>query len=193
MCEYLIENTWHGDAIKSHDPVKLTLSASADNKYIVVKVDAPFFNDPGIPNAPAGEPCPQLWDYEVVEIFFLGEDTKYLEVELCPHGQHLVLMLKGIKNIIKDELELQYTVEKSEKRWTGEAKIPVEYLPPNVTLLNAYAIHGSGESRQYEALYPANKEFDQPNFHRLQFFKPFEVNSLFPNLVANYVQSPHWA
>jgi hypothetical protein len=29
--------------------------------------------------------------------------------------------------------------------------------------MNAYAIHGSGEARQYEALYPATKEFDQAN------------------------------
>jgi hypothetical protein len=35
-----------------------------DGKYLLVKVDAPFFNDPGIPDAPAGQPCPQLWDYE---------------------------------------------------------------------------------------------------------------------------------
>lgn len=54
-------------------------------------------------------------------------------------------------------------VQKTGETWTGEAKIPVEYLPPNVTLMNAYAVHGSGVSRQYEALYPATKEFDQPD------------------------------
>lgn len=70
--EYLIKKTWNGDDIKSHDPVKLTLSASEDGKYLVVQVDAPFFNDPGIPNAPAGKPCPQLWDYEGLHISFLG-------------------------------------------------------------------------------------------------------------------------
>jgi hypothetical protein len=60
-------------------------------------------------------------------------------------------------------LELQFIAKKTGERWSGEVKIPVEYLPPNVTLMNAFAIHGSGEGRQYEALYPATKEFDQPN------------------------------
>lgn len=191
--EYLIKSTWNGDAIKSHDPVKLTLSASEDHKYLVVGVDAPLFNDPGIPNVPAGKPCAQLWDYEVVEIFLLGEDMKYLEVELCPHGQHLVLMLKGTRNMFKDQLELQFVSQKSGRKWSGEAKIPVEYLPPNVMLMNAYAIHGSGEARKYEALFPATKDFDHPDFHRLQFFKPFDMKSLFPNLLADDSLSPYWS
>ena len=69
--EYLIKNTWDGDDIKSHDPVKLILSANVDGKYLVVKVDAPFFNDPGMPSAPAGKPCAQLWDYEGLGTFAL--------------------------------------------------------------------------------------------------------------------------
>lgn len=64
---------------------------------------------------------------------------------------------------IQDQLELQFIAKRTGENWSGEAKIPVEYLPPNVTLMNAYAIHGSGEARQYEALYPATKEFDQAN------------------------------
>lgn len=109
-----------------------------------VKVDVrgPFFNDPGCPQSPPGEPCDELWEYEgnnshrgywndynginmvllipshtwykfttlttiyvfawfivilliwkenkylffilVAEIFFLGKNDRYLEVEFCP-------------------------------------------------------------------------------------------------------------
>lgn len=58
---------------------------------------------------------------------------------------------------------MQFAAKIKEENWSGVANIPVEYLPPNVTLMNAYAIHGSGAARQYEALYPATKEFDEPN------------------------------
>lgn len=42
--------------------------------------------------------------------------------------------------------------------WMGEALIPWTYFPPNVNQMNSYAIHGSGEKRTYEALYPVPKE-----------------------------------
>ena len=38
--------------------------------------------------------------------------------------------------------------------WSGEAVIPSGYFPKEVTKMNAYAIHGSGENRTYESLYP---------------------------------------
>ena len=49
-------------------------------------------------------------------------------------------------------------------KWIGEAIIPAEYFPPNVTKMNAFAIHNGKEldSRVYEALYPAPK--DDPNY-----------------------------
>lgn len=60
-----IETTWDGDVITTHDPVQLTLSACPDGKHVIVKVNAPLFNDPQPPNTvPAGKPCPRLWDYE---------------------------------------------------------------------------------------------------------------------------------
>lgn len=43
-------------------------------------------------------------------------------------------------------------------RWTGEALVPWSYFPPNINKMNSYAIHGSGEKRTYEALYPIPKE-----------------------------------
>ena len=49
----------------------------------------------------------QLWDYEVVELFFLNSKTgRYLELEFGPHGHYLVLLLAGQGNCIKHGLEL---------------------------------------------------------------------------------------
>ena len=51
-----------------------------------------------------------------------------------------------------------FTATINGKTWMGEATIPWGYFPPNVNKMNSYAIHGSGEKRTYEALYPIPKE-----------------------------------
>ncbi|XP_068719955.1 UPF0462 protein C4orf33 homolog isoform X1 [Montipora capricornis] len=191
--EFSITTTWDGHPL-GHNPVEFTVSAM-NNDFVKVGVRGPFFNDPGAPVLPPGSPCPELWEYEVAEIFFLGADDKYLEVELCPHGQHLVLLLNGTRNIIKDKLALEYTAaitDEPNKTWQGTAIIPVDYFPPEVGKINAYAIHGSGEYRQYEALYPATTKFHTPDFHRLQFFKDFAFKALFP-ATWKQPQSSFWA
>lgn len=46
----------------------------------------------------------------VVEMFFLNKNDEYLEVELGPWGQHLLLLLQGERNAIKHSLPLDYIV-----------------------------------------------------------------------------------
>ena len=85
---------------------------------IVFKIDAPFYNDPAPIVEEERNPENQsrdskslmgLWDYEVVEGFFLSSKTQqYLEVEFGPHGHHLVLFLEGRKNIIKECIPIDY-------------------------------------------------------------------------------------
>ncbi|XP_065185687.1 UPF0462 protein C4orf33 homolog isoform X2 [Sycon ciliatum] len=178
---FSIATQWDGTPLPAKDHVKLSVcSQSAAPHSIVLKVEAPFYDDPA-PPAPSGSACDQLWDYEVVEAFFLGPEEKYLEVELCPLGQHLILTLEGVRCIKKHMLPLEFTanVDKSGGRWTGEALIPLEYFPPSVTHFNAYAIHGTGDDRVYSSLYPAAAgQFEQPDFHRLQFFKEVDFSAV---------------
>ena len=85
-----------------------------------MNVDAPFYDDPmpcRMKNNKRGNTLSHngafmgLWDYEVVEAFFLCNETQqYLEVEVGPHGHHLVLLLDGRKNIIKESLPLKWDV-----------------------------------------------------------------------------------
>ena len=137
-----------------------------------------FWNDPARPEKPAG-PLFRLWDYEVVELFLLNDAGLYLEVELGPWGHHLVLLLDNGKDL-RHSLPLDYSVQRGEGgTWTGRAVIPTAYLPPNISKLNAYAIHGSGDERKYEALYPAEKGVHKaPNFHRLEDFKPIDFRKI---------------
>ena len=84
----------------------------------IFKIDAPFYNDPAPSVEEERNPENQsrdskslmgLWDYEVVEGFFLSsQNQQYLEVEFGPHGHHLVLFLHGRKNIIKECIPINY-------------------------------------------------------------------------------------
>ncbi|KAJ8316698.1 hypothetical protein KUTeg_005750 [Tegillarca granosa] len=135
-------------------------------------------------------------DYEertstlIAEAFFLNDSGSYLEVELCPHGQHLVLMLHGVRNMIKDKLDIEYKASlDNEGFWTGEAVIPGELFPPKVSKFNAYTIHGSGDTRVYQALYPVPEgKFKTPDFHRLEYFQTIDFKSL---LASNW--SPEYS
>jgi len=177
--DFSIDTTWNSGPL-NHDPVKLTLNGQSDGS-LEVEIEAPFFNDPANPGGKPGLPFFGLWEYEVVEAFFLNDDNQYLEVEVCPWGQHIVLMLAGQRNTIRHSLPLQVTTERKESTWTGTAIIPAEYLPKAVTKFNAYAIHGSGENRIYEALYPAPSTAANPDFHALEYFQPINLSDELPS------------
>ncbi|XP_059821220.1 UPF0462 protein C4orf33 homolog isoform X3 [Hypanus sabinus] len=178
--EFTITKTWDSSPV-SHKGIALSLKP--DDEGILMVVDAPFFNDPPSPAGPRGKSYDHLWDYEVVEAFFLNSCKElYLEVELCPHGQHLVLLLAGKRKAWKKELDLKYDSTIHDQNWEGKALIPWSYFPDGVNKFNAYAIHGSGDKRVYEALYPIPKEQvnegQQPNFHRLEYFEDFSLSSV---------------
>ncbi|XP_015200370.1 UPF0462 protein C4orf33 homolog isoform X2 [Lepisosteus oculatus] len=178
--DFLIEHTWDSTPV-NHSPVKLTFSPGDGG--LLMEVCAPFFNDPPSPPGPPNQTFPGLWDYEVVEAFFLNSATeKYLEVEVCPHGQHLVLLLSGRGNAWKQGLDLAYEASICGKKWKGTALLPWSYFPPGVDKMNSYAIHGSGNGRIYEALYPVPRdeltENQGPNFHLLEYFQDFSLKAI---------------
>ena len=84
--EYEIASTWNGGVL--HDLTKrarISLRADESGSCLLLEVNAFFYNDPAPPSVQAGQPCPALWEYEVVEAFFLGSSEQYLEIELCPY------------------------------------------------------------------------------------------------------------
>ncbi|XP_073428194.1 UPF0462 protein C4orf33 homolog isoform X5 [Dendrobates tinctorius] len=191
MMEFTIEHEWNSAHVP-HEPVKFCLQPAPEG--LQLQVSAPFFNDPPAPQGPAGEPFNALWDYEVVESFFLNsKTTQYLEVELCPHGQHLVLLLSGVGNAFKRELPLEFAADTTSDwgKWRGTTLIPWSYFPPGVNMMNSYAIHGAGIGRVYESLYPIPPqeiaEGQGPNFHRLEYFNEFPLKWL----MGEEWQQPH--
>ncbi|XP_076064328.1 uncharacterized protein LOC143038676 [Oratosquilla oratoria] len=175
---YHIEKTWNGGEI-DHPPIKFTLQGHGQNELLFL-VEAPFFNDPPNPGGKPGQPFLGLWNYEVVEIFFLNDDNQYVEIELSPHGQHIVLLFKAQSETIRHSLPLKVKTTIHGDKWTGSARIPISYLPPKVTKFNAYGIHGSDPNRVYEALYTALATDPAPNFHALQYFSDIDLSQLIP-------------
>ncbi|XP_023668313.1 UPF0462 protein C4orf33 homolog isoform X2 [Paramormyrops kingsleyae] len=177
---FTIDQTWDSLPV-NHDPVNIKFSPG--DCGLLMEVSAPFFNDPASPPGGAGQPFPGLWDYEVVESFFLNSNTeKYLEVELCPHGQHLILLLSGRGHAFQQGLPLSFHASINGNRWVGQALLPWRYFPPGVNKMNSYAIHGSGEARTYESLYPIPRDEieagQKPNFHRLEYFQDFRLQEI---------------
>lgn len=64
------------------------------------------------------------------------------------------MFFNGYRKVIRHNLFINYTAEKKKDSWQGTAIIPNDYLPPNVTRMNSFAIHGSGKARTFESLYP---------------------------------------
>lgn len=165
----IVAQTWDAQPIDESEQVVVTLFRRSED--LLVEVDAPYHGDPRPVTGPGR--LDRLWEYEAVELFLVGDDEHYLEVEVGPHGHYLVLELWGRRHVGRRALLAQYEAVLSESRWRGTARLPVSYLPPNVVRGNAYAMHGVGPNRRYLAASPVPG--DKPDFHALEHFGKIEV------------------
>jgi hypothetical protein len=146
---------------------------------LLIEVDAPYFGDPAPPALPG--PTDRLYEFEVVEIFFAArsEPSRYLEVELSPHGHHFVLAFEGVRNAVAKAIQIPYAarLDPARRRWSGAAFVPAAWLPQDELLANAFAVHRLGSERAFRQAYPFPDEPPgaAPNFHR-----PHAYPRLFP-------------
>ncbi len=167
-----IAKTWDGRPCEPHERATVRITRIAGAGDLLVSLSAPFHDDPRPPD-PAGR-CPGLWEYEVVELFLLGADDRYLEVEIGPHGHHLALELAGARNVVRDEIELAPRIERDTSHWRADVEIVGALLPDDLCRANAFAIHGQGEGRRYLAAHPTGGS--APDFHRLSAFAPLRFS-----------------
>lgn len=168
--ELRIRQTWDGDDCLPEEQVKVTLQKNESE--LIIRVHAPFHGDQAPPSPPG--PTDFLWEYEVVEVFILGSEERYTEIELGPHGHYLVLQLAGRRNPIRRCLPIQYEASIQGLEWTAIARVPLELLPHDADQINATAIHGEGHQRRFLAWSPMPGS--EPDFHRLDLFQPFQWN-----------------
>ena len=161
--------TWDGRPAAPADRAQLELIADAG--ALRVRVDAPLGEDPQ-PPAPPG-PTDGLWEHEVVELFVVGPDDRYTEIELGPWGHHLVLQLDGPRNPVARCLPLDYAARVDGSRWSGEARLDRTLLPPGPHRVNAFAIRRIGGERRFFAWSPVPGE--RPDFHRIGLFPALAI------------------
>jgi len=166
-----ISQTWHGDPLPPSLQTQIWLTY--DPNGLTIRWNAPHWSQ----NLPTEAPGPLwgLWNYEVVEFFFLGDEEQYIEVEIAPTGHYLCLQLKGKRIPVNKMLPLSPAIErKAEGRWGGSVTLPRTFCPTPIRAWNAYSIHGVGKNRVFSAMNSGN---GTPDFHQLSSFVPFPVNT----------------
>jgi hypothetical protein len=159
-----VASTWDGKPARADEVARVSILL--DGRGLLLEIDAPFHNDPP-PSGPPG-PTDRLWEHEVVEVFVCGPEERYTEIEIGPHGHHLVLRLDGVRKPTATKLPLELSTELASGRWTATARLAPEHLPKGPHRFNAYAIHGVGDARRHLAWRPPGG--DAPDFHRLNVF-----------------------
>ena len=164
-----IRATWDGVPVGSDEHVDVFLEQLQGE--LELRVEAPSHGDPPPLEAPG--PTWALWEHEAVELFLLGPDEQYLEVEIGPHGHYLVLRLNGRRQPVATRLPMRVTwAPVRPGYWSANAVIPEAYLPPRPWRANAYAMWGQGTARRYLAWAPVPGA--TPDFHRLEHFRELE-------------------
>lgn len=161
----LVGHDWAGEPLPADQIATVTLRGGAS---LEVHVDAPLAGDPPPPGPPG--PTEALWEHEVVELFILGADARYLEVELGPWGHHLVLQLHGVRQATARLLPAELEVQRSGGRWRGVARLDWGLVPPGPHRVNAVAVRGVGAARRWLSAVPLPGP--RPDFHQLQRFLP---------------------
>ena len=165
--------TWDGE--RADDREIATVDLHMQDAELRISVRAAYHADPEPESAPG--PTWELWQHEVVEVFIASaaeiSPVQYTELELGPHGHHLLLRLSGLRNPVERELPVRFlreiTVDPASGMavWTGSARIGEHLLPPGPPSswrINVTACHGPANARRY--LTAARLSAPQPDFHR---------------------------
>lgn len=164
-----IDKTWDGNLVDPEEAAELEFFI--DTGRLVVLINAPFHGDAPPPSS--GGSTEGLWEYEVVELFLAGEDSRYLELEFGPHGHYLALQFEGVRQKMPVVIQLEYEAEILGNRWKGTAILPSAILPPGTCRANAFAIHGPGATRRYLAAF--SLPGPMPDFHQPAFFREISL------------------
>lgn len=164
--ELVIDKLW--DETPIHERMRTKVGYKRTKDGVKIRIDAPFYDDPA-PEAPIGR-LGRLWQYEVVELFLVGPDGHYIELEFGPHGHWLGLAFSAPRALSRDDLSidfrsLEHRIDRSGvKRWTAEGWIADGPTKQPIVSANAFAIHGIGASRTCEIAFPLPGR--EPNFHQ---------------------------
>lgn len=145
---------------------------------ILLTATLPHQSSPRIPDAPVGSRVANLWEYDVVECFLVGEE-KYLEVELGAGGHFLVLDFTAPRiraNEYEDfrpKINFESSIDEG-RAWLSSIVIPREMIPRGLKAINAFVIVGEN----YLCYSPLPGP--QPDFHQPDRFPKVHIENVIP-------------
>ncbi len=158
-----VERQWDGspcpDAL-----VRAEVSLAQTREGVRVHVRAPALADARIPAMPTGTRVANLWEYDVVEVFFVGPGHQYLELELGAGGHWLLLSFDEIRHRSNEHEHLALKVDWKQEAgiWMSETVIPLNLIPKPFRALNAFVI-ARGFFLAMSPVSGAEPDFHQPD------------------------------
>ncbi len=157
-----IERYWDGAPCPhAHLHGRVEIATCAEG--LEISASLPHQPAPRIPAVPRGARVANLWEYDVVECFLVGEGGRYLEVELGAGGHFLVLSFSAprVRSDSHEALRPVLDFASDDAGWRARIVLERAIVPPGLVALNAFVIAG-GAHLAYGSLPGPAPDFHQP-------------------------------
>jgi hypothetical protein len=164
MMNLEVESRWDGSPCPDKT-IRGEFTVEREESGLRITAKAPKFSVEHQPNAPTGTRFDGLWEFDVLEIFFVGENGKYIEIELGTAGHYLVLGFDGVRRRSNDfhDMSFDHSFKREDDGSTiSTILIPNEILPTVITRANAFVI-ANQEFLSHAPLPGAKPDFHQPS------------------------------
>ena len=162
-----IHSDWFGQRLEP--PVQYSLSVDAH----AVSFEASRQESAQLrPNSKEGQFCPELWRFDVAELFLADLSGKpYLEVNLAPNGAWWMCWFHDVR--LPQEKQPAFTgVEAAgccqKKAWNARIRIPHSLLPPLESLSYNITFILNSPQQTFHSLAPLPGK--EPDFHQPSSF-----------------------
>jgi len=164
-----VSRRWDGAALASGLRGRVALSAAEDALHVRASLASP--HPPRVPDAAAGTRVDGLWTFDVVELFAVAADGRYLELELGGGGHWLALAFDAPRRRAARQPSGALRVERegSGAQWCCRCALPRGWLPEPLVRANAFASAGG----ELAAHHPVPGEV--ADFHRPHDFPALRV------------------
>jgi hypothetical protein len=158
-----IEREWNGAPCadtRLHGEVRLSLQPGG----LEIRASLPHQETPRVPAGAPRTRVADLYEYDVVECFLVGEGGRYLEVELGAGGHFLVLSFDATRVLADAHEDLEPTLrfQSGAHGWRSTLLLPAQLLPPRICAVNAFVIAGG----RFLAWHPLPGPGAAPDFHQ---------------------------
>jgi hypothetical protein len=140
-----LRTSWDGSPLA--DPrLHGFLALSAATEGLRVRGGLPDPAPGSAPPAPVGSRVANLWETDVVELFWVGPEGRYVELELGAHGHFLVLSFRAPRARVDEHESLRPELRHrlDARGWETSLCLPWSLLPQPLEALGAFALaHGA--------------------------------------------------